>query len=254
MELILFIGGDLMPRRLDLTGNIYGEWMVVEMLYGYRFSSEKPRTYCRCCSQEGDEVIIRADALQSGATKSKKAGRTGKMIDITGMRFGLLTAIRPTNKRAANGSIIWLCLCDCGNYVEVPIGQLMRGHTLSCGCRHQSKWEMFIRDFLISLNVLFHPQKRFDGCRNKQQSDMLPFDFYLPDYNICIEYDGEHHFRPIKAWGGYEKFLITQENDSIKNEYCKNHNIHLLRIPYTHSKEDIENEILNILSPVKITA
>ena len=61
-----------MPNRLDLTGNIYGELIVIEMLYGYRHVGGKPRTYCRCCSQDGDEVIVRADALQSGATKSMK--------------------------------------------------------------------------------------------------------------------------------------------------------------------------------------
>ena len=246
-----------MAKRLDLTGNIYGELMVVEMLYRYRLTSGKPRTYCRCCSQDGSEVIVRADALQSGATKSMKgAGKTGKMVDITGMRFGLLTAIECTEKRATNGSVIWKCLCDCGNqeFVEVPANQLIRGHTLSCGCRHQSKWEIFIRDYLISLNITFQPQKRFNDCRNKKQTDMLPFDFYLPDYNVCVEYDGEHHFYPINGWGGYDKFLITQENDNIKNEYCTDHNITLLRLPYTYSKKDIENEILNILSPVTITA
>lgn len=247
-----------MAKRLDLTGNIYGELIVTEMLYGYKYTNQnKPRTYCKCCSQDGDEVIVRADALQSGATKSMKgAGKSGKMADITGMKFGLLTAIKPTNKRASNGSIIWECKCDCGNpnLVEVAVGQLTRGHTLSCGCRHQSKWEMFIGDYLTLLNIVFEPQKRFNDCKNKKQSDMLPFDFYLPDYNICIEYDGEHHFRPMEMWGGYEKFLINQENDNIKNEYCKNHNIRLLRLPYTHSKEDIKKEILNILSPVTITA
>ena len=147
-----------MPRRLDLTGNIYGELVVVEMLYGYRYVNGKPRTYCKCCSQSGEEVIVRADALQSGATKSMKgAGKTGKMANITGMRFGLLTVIRPTNKRASNGSVIWECLCDCGNLTEVSVGNLMRCHTLSCGCRHQSKWEMFIRDYLCSLNITFQP-------------------------------------------------------------------------------------------------
>lgn len=244
-----------MPRRLDLTSNVYGELIVIEMLYGYRLSGSKPRTYCRCCSQDGDEVIVRADALQSGATKSMKgAGKTGKPANIIGMKFGLLTALYPTDKRAANGSIIWLCQCDCGNFTEVSVGNLMRGHTLSCGCRHQSKWEMFISDYLASLQIRFQPQKRFSDCRNKKQTDMLPFDFYLPDYNACIEYDGEHHFHPMEMWGGYEKFLINQENDEIKNEYCKNHNITLLRLPYTLSKEDIKNEILNILSPVTITA
>lgn len=244
-----------MARRVDLTGNVYGELTVIEMLYGYRMTNGKPRTYCRCCSQNGEEVIVRADALQSGATKSMKgAGKTGKPADITDMRFGLLTAKRPTNKRAANGSVIWECDCDCGGTTETSVGNLMRGHTLSCGCRHQSKWEMFITDYLISLNVTFQPQKRFKDCRNKKQTDTLPFDFYLPDYNVCIEYDGEHHFRPMDMWGGYEKFLINQENDRIKNKYCKNHNITLVRLPYTYSKKDIENEILKILSPVTITA
>lgn len=246
-----------MAKRLNLVGNIYGELIVVEMLYGYSLNGSKPRTYCRCRSKDDDEVIVRADALQSGLTKSMKgAGKAGKMADIKGMKFGLLATVEPTSKRASNGSVIWRCLCDCGNpeYVEVPENQLSRGHTLSCGCRHQSKWEMFINDYLSLLNVKFYPQKRFVDCKNKKQSDMLPFDFYLPDYNICIEYDGEHHFRPIDAWGGYDKFLITRENDNIKNQYCKEHNIILLRLPYTYSQEDIKNEILNILRPVTITA
>ena len=255
MEFYFICGGDYMPKRLDLTGNVYGELMVTEMLYGYRSTSGKPRTYCKCCSQDGDEVIVRADALQSGATKSMKgAGKTGKKANISGIKFGLLTAIEPTNKRAVNGSVIWRCICDCGSTTEVSVGNLMRGHTLSCGCRYQSKWEMFIGGYLNLLNITFQPQKRFDDCRNKKQSDTLPFDFYLPDYNICIEYDGEHHFHPMEMWGGYDKFVIYKENDNIKNEYCKNHNITLLRLPYTLSKEDIKNEILNILNPVTITA
>lgn len=245
-----------MPKRIDLTGNVYQELRVIEMLYGYRLTAKgKPRTYCRCCSQNGEEIIVRADALQSGATKHiKGAGKTGKAINIAGMKFGLLIALEPTNKRASNGSIIWKCMCDCGNIIEVPVNQLVRGHTLSCGCNHRSKWEIFIENYLISLDVVFEPQKRFDDCRNKKGSDMLPFDFYLPGYNICIEYDGEHHFHPVKNWGGYDKFLITKGNDNIKNEYCKNSNITLLRLPYTYSEEDIAKEILNILSPVEITA
>lgn len=243
-----------MAQRIDLTGNIYGELVVVEMLYGYRYTSKnKPRTYCRCCTVNGDEVIVRADALQSGATKSiKGAGKSGKAADISGMKFGLLTAMYPTNKREANGSVVWLCECSCGNTTEVSVGQLMRGHTLSCGCRHQSKWEIFIADYLTSLNIVFQQQKRFNDCTNKNQTCLLPFDFYLPNHNICIEYDGEHHFYPIEMWGGYDKFLLTKENDAIKNEYCQNNNITLLRLPYTLSKIDIQNEILNILRPVTI--
>lgn len=241
-----------MPNRLDLTGNIYDELTVVEMLYNY---NNKHRTYCRCITINGDEVIVRADALQSGATHcAKGAGRSGKPIDVTGQRFGLLVAIKPTSQRSSNSSVIWECLCDCGNITYVALGNLIRGHTLSCGCRHQSKWEMFINDFLISLNIEFIPQKRFSDCTNHKGSDMLPFDFYVPSYNLIIEYDGEHHFQPVKGWGGEEKFIITQQNDYIKDNYCKSNNMTLLRLPYTYTEEDIKNEILNILSPVTITA
>jgi very-short-patch-repair endonuclease len=113
---------------------------------------------------------------------------------------------------------------------------------------------MFIHDFLSELNINFTEQKRFFDCRNKKQSDMLPFDFYLIDYNVLIEYDGLHHFEPIKGWGGEDKFKITKENDGIKNNYCLTHNIPLLRLPYTYTEEKIKSEILNILSPVTITA
>ena len=240
-----------MPSRLDLTGNVYGELTVIEMLYNY---NNTHRTYCRCLAINGVEVIVRADALQSGATCSiKGAGRTGKSMDITGQRFGLLLAIRPTNKRTSNGSVIWECLCDCGNITYVSLGQLIRGHTLSCGCRHKSKWEMFIGDFLQNLNVEFISQKRFPDCMNQKDSNTLPFDFYLQSYNIVIEYDGEHHFQPINGWGGEEKFVITQQNDCIKNNYCNINNITLVRIPYTYTKDEIKKEIINILHPVTIT-
>lgn len=240
-----------MPKRLDLTGKVYDELTVVEMLYNY---NNKHRTYCKCFTFDGDEVIVRADALQSGATHcAKGAGKTGKAIDITGQRFGLLIAVKPTSQRSSNGSVIWECLCDCGNTTFVPLGQLTRGHTLSCGCRHQSKWEMFISDFLLELNIDFIPQKRFSDCTNQNGTDTLPFDFYLPLYNIIIEYDGKHHFNPVKGWGGEEKFNTTRQNDCIKNNYCKLNNIILLRLPYTFTEDDIKNEILNILSPVTIT-
>ena len=65
----------------------------------------------------------------------------------------------------------------------------------------------------------------------------MPFDFYLPDYNTCIEYDGEQHFHtPNNKTSTYftkEKIDEIQYRDSIKNQYCKDNNIKLIRIPYT---------------------
>ena len=51
--------------------------------------------------------------------------------------------------------------------------------------------------------MIFESQKRFKDCKDKRQ---LPFDFYLPSYNVCIEYQGEQHYRPIDHFGAEVKF------------------------------------------------
>lgn len=244
-----------MPKRKNLVGNIYGELKVIEMLYNY---NNTHRTYCKCIGindNEYKEYIIRQDALQSGATNSTKGACTGGRIhDLTGKRFGMLTALYPVGKTTSGGHMIWECLCDCGNHSYPNQSNLERGHALSCGCRHSSKWETFISEYLTSLNISFNFQKRFDDCRNKKGTDMLPFDFYIKKLNIIIEYDGLHHFEPVNGWGGEEKFKITQENDKIKNTYCKEKGIKLIRIPYTCTKEEIIQIINNIMRPATITA
>lgn len=246
-----------MPKRKDLTGNIYGELKVIEMLYNYE---NKNRTYCKCIGindVEYKEYIIRQDALQSGATNSTKGACSGGIIhDITGRRFGMLTVLYPTDKRASNGGIRWHCLCDCGRETDPDptMNNLVRYHTLSCGCRKSSKWEIFIQKYLESNNINFTPQKIFDDCFNKNNTCHLYFDFYLIDYNTIIEYDGLQHFEPVKIWGGQKKLKKQQENDEIKNNYCKNKNIKLIRIPYTKNKEEIIQIINDIIRPATTTA
>ncbi len=64
------------------------------------------------------------------------------------------------------------------------------------------------------------------------------FDFYLPNLNICIEFDGRQHYNIDNSYfGGEEEFLRIKERDGIKNQYCKDNDITLIRIPYW----DIEN-------------
>lgn len=116
--------------------------------------------------------------------------------------------------------------------------QLVRTHRKGLGCPHckESKGENIIFNYLLENNIEFIRQKRFKDCKDKKQ---LPFDFYLPDYNLCIEYDGEHHFN-INHYCNEESFKIVQKHDQIKNDFCKNNNINLLRIKYN---ENIENKL-----------
>lgn len=63
----------------------------------------------------------------------------GNFKDITGMRFGRLSAIRATDRRSADGGVIWECACDCGNTTYVNSYNLRKGITKSCGCYMRDK-------------------------------------------------------------------------------------------------------------------
>ena len=108
-----------------------------------------------------------------------------------------------------------------------------------------SKGEKEIYNFLTNNNILFIQQKRFIDCRNILP---LPFDFYLSVYNLCIEFDGQQHFKEVKIFGGKEKFKQTQKHDKIKNDYCSKNNINILRIAYD---EDILLKITNYLKKIE---
>ena len=115
-------------------------------------------------------------------------------------------------------------------------------HLLKRGCPvcRESRGEKQVRVFLEENNIKYERQKKFDDCRNKLP---LPFDFYIESLNLCIEFDGRQHFESFEKWGGEEKLKKTQFNDEIKNRFCKDNNIGLLRIRYD---EDIQNKLVNL--------
>ena len=107
---------------------------------------------------------------------------------------------------------------------------LINGHTTSCGCSN-SKGENIIKNILDDNKILYKEQKTFDDLK-ASSGVYFKFDFYLPEYNCCIEYDGIQHFE-VWGWQTEEGLKKTQERDKIKDKYCKDNNIKLVRIPYT---------------------
>lgn len=85
---------------------------------------------CRCLCDCGKKIDVRAYSLKSGNTRS--CGCAYRR-DITGQRFGKLTALRFVRRTSKNRSL-WLCRCDCGKQVEVQLDSLISGNTRSCGC------------------------------------------------------------------------------------------------------------------------
>ena len=117
--------------------------------------------------------------------------------------------------------------CSCGNIFTTCFVNYVKAQVNTCSiCSHkESKGEQRIRELLDNYNIVYEQEKRFDDCRDKKP---LPFDFYLPDYNLICEYDGLQHFKDVPMLD----HETTVAHDNIKNEYCKSHNIDLLRIPY----------------------
>jgi hypothetical protein len=100
--------------------------------------------------------------------------------------------------------------------------------------------EKLIKRFLEEKNIEFETEKKFIDCKNINK---LPFDFYIQKLNLCIEFDGELHFKPCVLFGGENTLERIKRNDEIKNNYCINNNIHLLRISYKN--KDKISEILS---------
>lgn len=113
-------------------------------------------------------------------------------------------------------------------------------HKTGQGCPkcRMSHGERKVKRFLDKNKVLYESQKKFSECKNLNP---LPFDFYLPEFDVCIEYDGEQHFEPrfTKSKKSLSNFEKTKNNDSIKDDFCIDNNIGLLRIPY-YDKDNIE--------------
>ena len=107
-------------------------------------------------------------------------------------------------------------------------------------CNEISYGEYLVAIGLDKDNVKYKRWHKFIDCKDKR---CLPFDFYLPDYNILIEFDGPHHTEPIY---GEERFKITKLHDAMKDWYCKWNNINLLRIPYWE-RDNIEQILVDYL-------
>lgn len=175
-------------------------------------------------------------------------------ISLIGQKFGHLLVLEDDGTRVNTpgekdrGSVKWKCICDCGEITHVTGEHLKTNHTTSCGKCCISKGEDAIKQILLTLKLSFIQQKKFSDCKDKR---CLPFDFYLSEYNCCIEYDGEQHFHvpnnKTSTLFTEERINLIQEHDNIKTEYCKNNNIKLIRIPYTDYNKINTNYIIDKL-------
>ena len=180
---------------------------------------------CSGASSKCPECYTRENIIRCSKTGDESA------LDLTGKQFGELTVIKRADTLRHSRGRLWYCECSCGGHREVYSKELSGGKVWHCGCLAPfSKGEKRISDILQSSNINFKKEYVFRKCVNPKTNTVLRFDFYLPDYNCCIEYDGIQHFEET-TWR-HESLDAVQYRDSIKNQYCESNNIKLIRVPY----------------------
>lgn len=227
-----------------LIGQKINKWTILELKHDRRNCDAV--CVCEC----GTIKLVNIYNLINNKTQDCGCGRKEMLRqtrtkDLVGKKFGKLVVeeLLPDSNKFKRR--LYRCKCDCGNEIVVPSSCLTTNHTSSCGCI-LSYYNMYIDILLDKLHVCHKPEYTVTIGNHKYR-----YDFYLPDYNLIIEYDGEQHYMPVNFGENdikrmEEKLRTTQEHDKIKNDYCKKHNINLLRIPYWE-KQNIETIIYNHL-------
>ena len=235
-----------MKKYEHLINTKINGWIILEIMPP---DERHHNTFAMCQCQCGTIKEVKLSDITMGYSKDCGCGRKTTMQklltnNLIGQRFGKLLVAEMLTERNTNGRIVYRCKCDCGNSVDVLGNSLTTYHTLSCGCL-VSYWNMYIQQFLEKNKIEYKPEYTvFIG------DNYYRYDFYLPQYNLFIEYDGQQHYKPVRFFGNDKDaeyvFKRTQEHDKIKNRYCKDNNINLLRIPYWETK-NIETIINNCL-------
>lgn len=236
-------------RVKDLTGQKFGRLKVLgidEVYEKQRKPGQEIKWKCQC--ECGNITSVFGGNLKSGHTQScgcysKEQSSLRNTAILTGQTFGKLTVLEKGDIRY-NSCAYWKCRCECGTIIEVRSTDLKNGHTQSCGCAKYSKGEQKIKQILEEMNILFECQKQFPTLIYKRP---LKFDFYLPEYNICLEYQGEQHYTPQQFFGE-KNFYIQKKRDLLKKKWCESNQVKLIEIPYWDFNKIDKNYIEKILN------
>lgn len=236
-----------------MTGQTFGKLTVLNRAENDKYGKAQWLCQCQC----GNKKIINGASLRKGLTQSCGCQKLAKLkqyneknvINEIGNKYGKLTVIsrNTDSKYAVDGRAMWNCKCECGNTCVVSGKSLRNGHTSSCGCKIKSKGESIIQWLLDKTNLNYSMQyaiKIEQNIYKVQQIHPYYFDFAIFNQNnslsYLIEYDGIQHFmvqNDNSVWNTPEQLQKTKIKDMIKNQWCKENNIPLIRIPYTHLQD-----------------
>ena len=154
-----------MSKKSDLTGMRFGRLTAIKS------TNERKNGYtvwiCRCDC--GNTVHAASRFLKNGwMTSCGCEEKKPRYEDLTGRRFGKLQVLSIAQERDAHGRILWNCVCDCGNTILVPAGQLVNGYRRSCGC---------LRD-IVELRLRL---REHNPCACRSAGQRLPAQLRVPE-------------------------------------------------------------------------
>ena len=226
-----------MGKALNLIGQKFGRLTVISKC-NYKINNGLV-WLCQC--ECGNTKEVAGKSLQSGTCKScgclkqesdKKP--KGNVKDEIGNKYNHLTVIKRAGSDS-RGEAQWECECDCDAHTHIIVlgSNLRNGHTQSCGCERRSHGELKVAEILSKANISFIQEYSAFKFANGTNAK---FDFYVNN-KYLIEYDGETHYKyNLHGWHNQEQLQAQQERDMIKNQWCKENKIPLIRIPYTQLK------------------
>lgn len=228
-----------MGKAIDITGQRFGKLTVVKKT-DKRDSSKAIIWECLCDCGNKREVSgkkLRNGAITSCGCSHNRKGHSGrKAKDRTGVKYGLLTVIETLKDRDESGEILCKCRCDCGNIITVQSKRLGI-NKFSCGCLKQSIGESRIETLLMENNINFAKEYTF-GDLKTDKGGTPRFDFAIFDnsnkLSHLVEFDGAQHYIE-NAFGKANSLEDNQRRDAIKDKYCLDNNIRLIRIKYNET-------------------
>ena len=193
---------------------------------------------CKIC---GDEFKMKIHKRTIGRNCLCVSNKTSEFLKFSSDQFEKLASKTHKNKYTYSGdyitnqSIVTIICPNHGKFHQIASSHLFGNGCLQCGLEQgESKTVTFIRNILDKMNILYSLEQTFNGLKYKKN---LRCDIYIPHINLVIEYDGEQHF---KGWSGNKNNLkISQHRDLIKDQYCLDNNINMIRIPYYMKNKDI---------------
>lgn len=235
----------------DLTGKQFGYLTVLNKTN--KRIQRKVVWECLCICGNKCEVLstnlISGRTVSCGCLRSKIASQTRRKESpkIGEIINGTQIIDIKYQKDSRNFNECWvLGICKiCGNHFWVKGSVLRSKATETCGCIKKSYGEALIEKILKDNNIKFEKEKTFKDCYFSDIHNKCRFDFYI-DNKYLIEFDGKQHFEANDTSTIFTKEIVEliQKRDLYKNEWCKENNIPLIRIPYYHLNNLILDDLL----------